>query len=173
VPRVRDLVFLGRLVSDKGVDVLLDALRVLSAAAAPPHLTIVGSGPEEGALRERARRLGLSERVEFVGTQAGDSLARTLAAHRVLVVPSRYDEPFGIVALEGIACGCVVVGSAGGGLPEAIGRCGRTFPNGDAAALARCLKELLESPEALATHRADAAQHLDRFGPPRFSAARS
>ena len=73
-----------------------------------------------------------------------------------------WQEPFGIVALEAIGCGCVVVGSAGGGLPEAIGPCGVTFPNHDAAALARRLAELLESGEKIAALRAAAPAHLDR-----------
>jgi len=78
-------------------------------------------------------------------------------------VPSRYQEPFGIVALEGIACGCVVVGSEGGGLREAIGPCGLTFPNGDASALARCLAQLLRDDESVRALRRPAAQHLLRF----------
>jgi glycosyltransferase involved in cell wall biosynthesis len=171
VTRSRDLVFLGRLVSDKGADVLLDALALLARDGVEPKLTVVGDGPDAPMLRERAHRLGLATRVEFVGTRTGEELARELNAHRILVVPSRYHEPFGIVALEGIACGCVVVGSAGGGLPEAIGPCGRTFPNGDAAALARVLSELLHSPGALDAHRAAASAHLQRFAPERFASA--
>ncbi len=73
---------------------------------------------------------------------------------------SRFDEPFGIVALEGIACGCVVVGSEGGGLPEAIGPCGRTFKNGDAQDLARVLAELLRHPEDDDTYLRHAEKHL-------------
>ena len=60
--------------------------------------------------------LGLERQVEFTGVLQGETLVRTLNAHRIMVVPSRTPEPFGVVALEGIACGCVVVGSEGGGL---------------------------------------------------------
>jgi glycosyltransferase involved in cell wall biosynthesis len=81
------------------------------------------------------------------------------------VVPSRWREPFGIVALEGIACGCVVVGSAEGGLAEAIGPCGLTFPNGDAQALANALSRLLENPAECDRLRQNAAAHLARFTP--------
>jgi glycosyltransferase involved in cell wall biosynthesis len=171
IARTRDLVFLGRLVSDKGADVLLQALALLGGEGIEPRLTVVGDGPDAPLLREQARRLALSGRVEFLGTRTGEELARLLSAHRILVVPSRYHEPFGIVALEGIACGCVVVGSAGGGLPEAIGPCGRTFPNGDPEALARVLADLLREPRALEAHRAAAPEHLRRFSRERFASA--
>jgi glycosyltransferase involved in cell wall biosynthesis len=160
VPRDRDLAFLGRLVSDKGVDLLLDALALLAAEAVRPGLSVIGSGPEREALEAQAARLGLSEQVEFLGTRQGEELVELLNRHRVLVVPSRYEEPFGLVALEGIACGCFVVGSAGGGLRQAIGPCGRTFPNGDTAALARQLKEVLPLVEDYAPFLERAATHL-------------
>ena len=88
-----------------------------------------------------------------------------LQEHKILVIPSRYDEPFGVVALEGIACGCVAVGSVGGGLPEAIGPCGLTFPNGDAAALAQALEQLLRQPNEQRRLVANAPQHLAKFHP--------
>jgi glycogen synthase len=85
---------------------------------------------------------------------------RILNQHRILVVPSRYNEPFGTAALEGIACGCVVVGTAGGGLKEAIGGCGRVVPNADPAALAEALASLLCDPTAAAELLRAAPGHL-------------
>jgi glycosyltransferase involved in cell wall biosynthesis len=85
---------------------------------------------------------------------------RLLNAHRILVVPSRYDEPFGIVALEGIACGCLVIGSRGGGLKEAIGPCGLTFDNGDAAGLAGLLEAALADPGRFLPSPQVVAEHL-------------
>jgi glycosyltransferase involved in cell wall biosynthesis len=162
VERSQQLAFVGRLVSDKGVDVLLDALALLAVRGLAPRLTVIGDGPEAPRLREQAARLGLSERVELVGTKTGEELVQLLNEHRILVVPSRYNEPFGIVALEGIACGCLVVGSAGGGLAEAIGPCGFTFANGDAAALADLLERLLRDPAAGRDRLAHAEAHLAR-----------
>jgi glycogen(starch) synthase len=162
VPRRRDLIFVGRLVSDKGADLLLRALARLAGSGLRPRLLVVGSGPEEPALRSQSASLGLGEQVEFAGTRSGEELVRLLNEHRLLVVPSRYDEPFGIVALEGIACGCVVVGSVGGGLPEAIGPCGVTFRNGSVEALAAVLADLLGRGGDLAPWRAGAAEHLAR-----------
>ncbi|RYY43105.1 MAG: glycosyltransferase, partial [Sphingomonadales bacterium] len=116
VTRDGDLVFVGRLVSDKGVDVILRAMALPPLAFA--RLTIVGQGPERSSLGALAAELGLADRVRFVGARTGAELRRTFAAHRVLVVPSVWEEPFGIVALEGLACGCEVVVARSGGLPE-------------------------------------------------------
>ena len=165
IARDAELVFVGRLVSDKGADVLLDALARLCARGLTPGLTIVGGGPEEAALRRQASELGVAAQVSFAGVKRDQELAQLLNAHRIMVVPSRWDEPFGIVALEGIACGCAVVGSAGGGLPEAIGPCGATFPNNDAEALTNVLAELLTDEERLASFRAEAQSHLARHRP--------
>jgi glycosyltransferase involved in cell wall biosynthesis len=158
-----ELMYLGRLVSEKGVDVLLRALGRLKQAGMAPRLTIVGGGPEETSLREMASSLGLDGQVRFAGIRRGGELVKELNSHRILAVPSTYQEPFGIVALEAIACGCVVVGSEGGGLREAIGPCGMTFPNGDATALANCLKELLTDAGKVSAFRDQAADHLARF----------
>ena len=160
VARDEDLVFLGRLVSDKGADVLLAALAILAAQGHAPRLTVVGEGSERPALEEQARRLGLLGQVSFVGSKSGEELVRLLNRHRILVAPSRYNEPFGIVALEGIACGCVVVGSRGGGLKEAIGPCGKLFENGNPAELALVIASLLHDPGAIAECLRNAPAHL-------------
>ncbi len=161
-PRTRELIFVGRLVSDKGADLLLEAMALLESR---PRLTIAGDGPERATLEKQATALQLQSQVEFVGSQTSEQVAKLLRQHRILVVPSRWREPFGIVALEGIACGCVVVGSAEGGLAEAIGPCGLTFPNGDAPALAKALSRLLEDPAECDRLRQNSPAHLARFTP--------
>jgi len=163
--RTSDLVFVGRIVSEKGLDVLLQSLEHLRSHGLRPRLTVVGSGPELSAMQTRAEELGLHEQVTFAGSKRGAELAEILNRHKILVVPSRYDEPFGVVALEGIACGCVVVGSAGGGLPEAIGPCGITFPNGNAEALSQALEKLLLQPNERERFTANAPRHLAAFQP--------
>ena len=163
IVRDKDLVFLGRLVSDKGADLLLQAMKILQGDGFEPDLTIIGSGPEEENLRRIVRDLGLDRQVTFAGQKSGHELAELLNRYRILVVPSRWPEPFGIVALEGIACGCVVVGSQDGGLKEAIGPCGLTFENGNAHALAARLKEVLGNSEKTTSLRRAAQTHLNRF----------
>jgi glycogen synthase len=162
-PRTFDLAFLGRFVSDKGAHLLLQALAELRPRGLRPRLLMIGSGPEHLRLVADAERLGLSDQVVFTGPQSGEMLVRSLNQAAILVVPSLFPEPFGIVALEGIACGCVVVGSAGGGLPEAIGPCGLTFANGDTAGLADRLAELLTDPQRRLALAAAAERHLAAF----------
>jgi glycogen(starch) synthase len=163
VTRDKDFVFVGRLVSDKGADFLLHALKLLQNDNLLPNLTIIGTGPEEKNLRRLTAELALDRQVTFAGQKSGAALAEILNRHRVLVVPSRWAEPFGIVALEGIACGCVVVGSEKGGLKEAIGPCGLTFENENVSALAEQLKRLLNDPNLQTSLRQRAAEHLAKF----------
>jgi glycogen(starch) synthase len=160
IKRDRELIYLGRLVSDKGVDILLQALAMLKQQGISPSLTIVGSGAESENLHLLTKELQIEMQVDFVGQKDRDQLVPLLNAHQIMVIPSRWQEPFGVVALEGIACGCVVVGSAGGGLRDAIGDCGLTFPNGDAKALANILYDLLLQPEQLVPYRKNAPTHL-------------
>jgi len=159
------LIFVGRLVSEKGLDDLLAALVRLREASLAPYLTIVGDGPERGALEKRARDLVLTAQVNFVGTKSAAGVADLLQRHEILVVPSRYEEAFGVVALEGAACGCVVLGSDGGGLPEAVGPAGLTFRRGSIPDLADRLRYLLEHPESREQLRTRAAAHLARHRP--------
>jgi glycosyltransferase involved in cell wall biosynthesis len=165
IARNRELVYLGRLVSDKGVDMLIESLPELRARGISPHLTIIGSGPEEETLRQLAGTRGVADQVEFVGSKAPHDIARVLNAHQVLVVPSRWPEPFGIVALEGIASGCVIVASDAGGLPDVVGPCGLTFPMNDQMALTAALYHLLTDPELRTRLLRDANSHLQQFDP--------
>jgi glycogen(starch) synthase len=166
VERDRELVFVGRLVSDKGADLLLQSLARLGAGGLRPRLTLVGDGPEGPALRALASELGLAGQVEFAGLRQGEELVRLLNRHQIMVVPSRWAEPFGVVALEGLASGCVLIGSEQGGLRDAIGPCGLTFPNGDVGALAERLGELLTQPARRAACLARAPEHLARHSAP-------
>jgi glycosyltransferase involved in cell wall biosynthesis len=163
IPRNKELVFLGRLVSDKGVDILIQSLVNLKQMGLSPRLTIVGNGPEEPKLHQLVDTLEISEQVEFIGVKVKQELAQLLNSYQIMVVPSRWQEPFGVVALEGIACGCVVVGSEGGGLKEAIGPCGITFPNEDMQALTDALAQLLTHPEEQSQYRAMAQSHLSKY----------
>jgi glycosyltransferase involved in cell wall biosynthesis len=158
--RSRELVFVGRLVSDKGVDLLVNVFSSI-ARNTLAKLTIVGVGPEEAALRALVISLGIQARVDFVGPLTGAELAEMLGSHEIAVIPSIWEEPFGIVALEAAACGCVVVGSDGGGLPEAIGPCGLLFKRGDPLDLERVLRRLLEDSSLRDSIRVSSVRHLE------------
>ena len=123
-PRSRDFVFCGRLVSDKGVDVLINAFSSVHISFPGATLTIIGDGPELLALKEQIKFNNLSGNVEFTGILRDQYLVTKLREHCCMVIPSLWQEPFGIVALEGIASCDTVISSNRGGLPEAVGNCG-------------------------------------------------
>lgn len=162
--RDKDLVFLGRLVSDKGCDLVLRALALLKKDGLSPSFTVVGDGPEMPALRQLTAELGLSPQVEFLGT-VREGRGKIVARHKIMVVPSIWEEPFGVVALEGIAAGCAVIATRGGGLPEAVGPCGILVPNGDVEALAAAMKDLVTDASLRKKLTAERKQHLENFQP--------
>ena len=165
ISKTRDLVFVGRLVSEKGLQTLLDALIELKNHEFLPNLTVIGQGPEEKNLKIFLNKSGIDKQVCFLGAKKGEELCRILNQHLIMIVPSLYDEPLGGVALEGIACGCVVIGSAGGGLKDTIGDCGVTFPNGDSKALAEAIKHLLMKPDKLIFYRSFSESHIKKHKP--------
>lgn len=165
IEKTKDLIFVGRLVSDKGVNILLTALDILKAKKLYPRLTIVGTGPEETTLKNQVNVLKLETQVDFLGSLRGSDLARELSKHKILVIPSLWNEPFGIVALEGIACGCYVIGSEGGGLKDAIGPCGQTFKNGDSNQLAGILEEVIFNENIPKIDKKIIDQHLAKHNP--------
>jgi glycosyltransferase involved in cell wall biosynthesis len=161
-PPIR-LVTVGRLVEEKGLDVLLDALLLLQSDGRRVVLDLVGDGPQAVQLATQAAPLG--DDVTFHGARSRDEIARLLAVAHALVVPSRR-EGLGMVALEALAVGCPVIASATGGLIELVGEGdGALVPPGDPVALAAAIRRLPSGPppaEAVARHRRDAvaADHL-------------
>ncbi len=137
--------FVGRLVREKGVDVLLNALAELPEAV---HLTVIGAGPERAALGQLAARLGISERVVFGPWLPSTEIPGRLRRLDALVLPSRttphWKEQFGRVLLEAMASGAPVVGADCGEISNVIGSAGLLFPEGDSAALAAALRQLIE-----------------------------
>lgn len=130
--RKKHLVFVGRLIREKGVDTVLHSIaRIKMRFGKKINFTVIGSGYEKAALIQLAQKLDLAEEVEFVGAKNGHELTELINKHQIMVVPSNCPEAFGIVALEGIACGCPVIASDNFGLPEAIGPVGVLFSRGD------------------------------------------
>lgn len=158
ISRQNSVVFLGRLVSDKGAELLVKAYSLLAFPAM--ELTIVGAGPEESSLRKLALTLGVKAR--FAGELVGDDLVRELNRHTIMVVPSLWEEPFGNVALEGMACGCVVLASNGGGLPDAVGSAGLLFERGNYHDLADKLERLMNDKKIITNLTNKSSIHLSR-----------
>lgn len=139
----RRVMFAGRLVRPKGVDVLLRAAREVNG-----EFLICGTGKELDALRRLASRLGVQQRVSFAGWLSPGQLARELAEASVVAIPSLWPEPFGLVGVEALAAGRPVVASATGGIEDWLdhGRNGLCVAPGNVQALASALTELLADP---------------------------
>jgi len=165
------MVFVGRLVSDKGCITAIEAVAKLSQAGRPLSLTIVGSGPDEDSLKESSSRLGINSLVNFVGRKSPEDVASILNCSRYQLIPSVWAEPFGIVALEGIACGCIPIATNNGGLVDAVGNCGALFPPGDSDMLASKVMELESKPDLVENYLRQRKEHLARHSPDSVAAA--
>lgn len=165
VDREQDLIYVGRLVSDKGVDLLLEALKRLHQHGIKPTVSIIGDGPLRAELESFTAANALSESVTFKGILRGEVLALELNRHKIMVIPSRWAEPFGIVALEGIACGCHIVAARSGGLPEAVGPCGDFFESLNVGDLAATLEKVLQTYPGCTINADTREAHLKRFQP--------
>ncbi|HEX7069488.1 MAG TPA: glycosyltransferase [Rhodothermales bacterium] len=153
----RQILFVGTLNEQKGVDVLLRAMARVGTQAS---LRIVGDGPARDSLEAEAAALQLM--VRFDGAVQPDGVARAMAACAILVVPSVYGEALGLVALEAMASGALVIASRTGGLVETVedGVNGFLAPPGDAEALALCIERAL----AIVDAGGDTLDHLVTAG---------
>lgn len=142
VPDTRELLFVGQLIKGKGVDLLLDAVSHLDV---PYHLSIAGDGNARTALEQRTQALGLQNTVTFTGWVPRDKLDALYDQCRILAVPSRWAEPFGMIGLEAMQRARPVVGFAVGGIPDWLenGVNGLAIPERDTAQFADALKTLL------------------------------
>jgi glycosyltransferase involved in cell wall biosynthesis len=147
--------YAGRLVEEKGIDLLLQAAAWLE----PPYkIALLGAGPARAGLERKAAALNIAEQVTFLGWQASSQIPDFLHGLDVLVVPSRsrpnWKEQFGRVLVEAMACGVPVVGSTCGEIPNVIGEAGLIFPEEDVGTLAEQLRRLQGDPAL----RADLAE---------------
>jgi glycosyltransferase involved in cell wall biosynthesis len=157
------ILFVGRLVRVKGVHLLLDAV----AMSPSLHLRIIGEGPEREALEKQAHDQGITDRVRFLGALPNVTVMAEIDACAVVAFPSIYNEPFGIVGIEGMARGKPVVAFAVGGVLEWLdhGRTGYALPPGDVEGFARHLVSLQADPDLLFAFGAAARERAGRFLP--------
>jgi|HubBroStandDraft_2_1064218.scaffolds.fasta_scaffold03024_6 glycosyltransferase involved in cell wall biosynthesis len=140
----RRVVFAGRIVAQKGVAVLIRAAREVDG-----EFVVCGDGRELQAMRRLALRMGVQDRVRFKGWLSSEQLAQELADASVVVVPSLWPEPFGLVGIEALAAGRPVIASATGGIEDWLddGISGLCVRPGDVEDLAQALNRLLADPD--------------------------
>lgn len=139
--------YVGRLVIEKGVSVLLQAAGQLAKTGFDFRLRILGDGPERRNLENLALELGLEGRVDFLGSVPMESVGEALGSADAVVMPSVWEDVAPLVAIEQMMRAKLVIGSDIGGLGEELGNAGLKFPPGDADALADCMKRVIEEPE--------------------------
>jgi glycosyltransferase involved in cell wall biosynthesis len=167
--------YAGRLVREKGVDVLLRAFAVVRQQIPEARLLIAGQGPERERLSGLVGELKLSSSVSLLGHLSQPEMERQISSAWVQAVPSRWEEPFGLVAAEAMMRGTAVVASAVGALTEIIqhDRSGFLVSPGDSAALAFLLSRLLKdralaesmgrTARETALTKFDAGAHVEKF----------
>jgi glycosyltransferase involved in cell wall biosynthesis len=137
--------YAGRLVPEKGIDLLLKAAAGLEGEW---RVEVLGSGPAEASLEALAERLGIGRRVRFTSWAPSDRMPGFYRRIDVLAVPSRtqrnWKEQFGRVLVEAMASGVPVVGSDSGAIPEVVGEAGLIFPEGEVEALRGTLRRLMD-----------------------------
>ncbi|NLE75272.1 MAG: glycosyltransferase family 4 protein [Chloroflexi bacterium] len=135
--------YAGRLVPEKGVDLLLRAAAGLSGAW---QVQVLGEGPSRPALQALTAELGVADRVRFAAARPSGEMPDWYRGLDALALPSltraNWKEQFGRVLVEAMACAVPVVGAQSGEIPHVIGRAGLTFPEGDVAALQGHLQRL-------------------------------
>lgn len=152
------LLFVGRLVPKKGLPYLLDALPAILAKRPSVRLAIVGFGPEEMALKAQVQRLGLGDRVEFMGAKTQGELPALYRTASLFVAPfvkeaSGDQEGLPVALMEAVGCGCPVIAGEVAGLRDLLGAAADQVcvdPK-DSAALAAAILKSLEVPTEAAT----------------------
>jgi glycogen(starch) synthase len=164
-PDERLVLLVGRLVYEKGFHLALDALAPVIRKLGGVRFVVAGTGTAEAELRRQAWRLGLSRKGAFLGWVGDDMLHSLYRISDLCIVPSIY-EPFGIVALEAMASGCLCVVADTGGLREVVpgdGTVGLRFPSRDTAALGAILERVLTDDAEREQLVAEAREHVLRF----------
>ncbi len=150
--------YVGRLVPEKGLLVLLEAAQILKAECDQFEILLIGDGPERAMLETSIERTGLSGFVRITGFLQGAAFAEVLGRVHVVVMPSVWEETAGLAAIEQMMRGRLVIASKIGGLGEVVGDAGLTCLPGNAGDLARCIREVLRDPSRVATMGGEARE---------------
>lgn len=143
--RDKDFIYIGRLVHDKGIGTAIRAFsRLLNKR---PELTfqIAGSGHIRDELIDLVNILGISESVKFLGNLRREEVIKSLLEHKFLILPSEWQEPFGLVSIEALTQGCIPIVASIGGILEACGKHCKTFASGDVEDLHKVLEQCISN----------------------------
>lgn len=156
--------YVGRLSSEKGLPLLVQAAHVLYKQCYSFSVRFIGDGPERTRLEQMTHEFALQDIVTFTGFLTGTAFQQELADVSVVVMPSIWEETAGLAAIEQMFRGRLVIAADIGGLGEVVGDAGLKFPMGDVEKLAACMRQVLEEPAIVYSlgqaARARALQHF-------------
>ncbi|OLP19725.1 glycosyltransferase [Leptolyngbya sp. 'hensonii'] len=159
-------VFVGRLSHDKGVDLLLQATRILSAHYQEFQVLIIGEGQEAKKLKQMAIDLAIEDHVQFLGRLSQAEVLQALTSALALVVPSRWQDPAPYVVLEASSVQTCSIVSCMGGLPEIAGPANFVVNNEDPVAISEKMEFCLQNPQESLVRGRKAQQFvLHHFSP--------
>jgi len=138
--------FVGRLVHEKGIPVLLESIRILKGEGLFFDVKLVGDGPLRAQIEQLIQEKGIQDFVTITGFLRGEALESTMDKVAVVVMPSVWEETAGLAAIEQMMRGRPVIASDIGGLAEVVGDAGLLSPVGDSVALAECMRKLIVDP---------------------------
>jgi glycosyltransferase involved in cell wall biosynthesis len=156
----KSFAYLGRLVIEKGLSVLLEATRLLRAQGHDVAVVLIGDGPDRPRLEKQINALGLERTVRITGFLSGVKLDQVLCGVGAIVIPTTMEETAGLAAMEQMVRGRPVIASGIGGLGEIVRDSGLTFSPGDPGALADAMRRILEEPDLLASLGASGRQRI-------------
>ena len=168
-PQTLEVAYVGRLVAEKGLPLLLEAAKRLRDDGTAFRLTFIGDGPERAQLEVLTGQFGLSSQVTFAGHRTGADLARAVRNIDVVAMPSVMEETAGLSAIEQMMRGRLVIAADIGGLGEVVGDAGLKFPPRDSIALASRLQQVAGNREEAdrlgraARRRAETTFSVDRM----------
>jgi glycogen(starch) synthase len=170
-PITSDFAFFGRMNFEKGATDLLDALQLCNTKGHRFTADLYGEGWMLKDFQARAAKLGLEGQVRWHPFRSGEDLVQAMNSARVVVVPSKWIEPMGIVAVEAMACGKCVIGSSAGGLGEVLSGYCPTYPNQNIEELAKQMIALMSDSHLRSGYEAAALRRAGEFQKPKKIAA--
>lgn len=157
------LLFVGRLVEQKGLTYLIDAMSEVIIQSPSMTLTVVGDGAERLNLERQVRDLGLNENIVFLGAVPNERLPKLYQQAKIMVMPSLGDEGLGLVAVEAAACGCVVVASNLPAIKDIVQdqKTGLLVDEKSSEQLAKAIISYLNNPERAEEHANKARAYIE------------
>jgi glycosyltransferase involved in cell wall biosynthesis len=151
-PQKLRIVYVGRLVPEKGVPVLLEAAKILKTEGHDFQIRIIGDGSERTNLETLIQQNKLESFISITGFLTGEAFARALQDVSVVVMPSTWEETAGLAAIEQMMRGRLAIAADIGGLTEVLGDTGLKFTPGNAVSLANCLRSPIENPALIGSY---------------------